>query len=233
MTLSIYLLLWLRVWPVWYFGAGKLVFIARNTCQRHGPLARYVKLWVAHAPGMPETFSSPQRVNDPDMHHGTCVTHVPWCVPGSLTSGLLWSRWRGKRSRHSRRMRNPQFYVFGKRPMLGNDRHWSWFNIKKTHYVKTVLRSSYLHNGISYTGKMTSLYWIIHLDDLGWLTRTPKPFYIFNSLPNTQECIFIFADVSKVVIRMNVFAFLYITRETSLANGMPNAYNPCTDRMEW
>ena len=27
------------------------------------------------------------------------------------------SRWRGKRSRHSRRMRNPQFYVSDKRPM--------------------------------------------------------------------------------------------------------------------
>ena len=26
-------------------------------------------------------------VNDPDMHHGTCVTHVPWCMSGSLTRG--------------------------------------------------------------------------------------------------------------------------------------------------
>ena len=26
--------------------------------------------------------------SDPDMHHGTCVTHVPWYMPGSLTSGL-------------------------------------------------------------------------------------------------------------------------------------------------
>ena len=55
-------------------------------------------------------------------HHGlavpTCVTHVPWCMSGSLTSGFLWSRWRGKRSRHSRRMRNLQFYVSGKRPMV-------------------------------------------------------------------------------------------------------------------
>ena len=42
---------------------------------RYGPLARYVQLWVAHAPGMPGTFSPPARVNDPDMHHGTCVTH--------------------------------------------------------------------------------------------------------------------------------------------------------------
>ena len=72
---------------------------------------------VAHAPGLPGTFSPPPRVNDPDMHHGTCVAHVPWCMPGSLTSGFLWSRRRGKRSRHSRRMRNPQFYVSGERPI--------------------------------------------------------------------------------------------------------------------
>ena len=53
----------------------------------------------------------------PDMHHGTCVTRVPRCMPGSLTSGFLWSPWRGKHSRHSRSMRNPQFYVSGKKPM--------------------------------------------------------------------------------------------------------------------
>ena len=54
--------------------------------EQYGPLARYVKL--------PWTFSPPPRVSDPDMHHGTCVTHVPWCIPGSLTNGFLWSRWR-------------------------------------------------------------------------------------------------------------------------------------------
>ena len=79
----------------------------------HGPLATYANLWVAHALGMPGTFSpAPQRVSDPDMNHGMCVTHVPWCMPGSLTS-----RWRGKRYWHSRCMRNPQFCVSGKRPM--------------------------------------------------------------------------------------------------------------------
>ena len=44
----------------------------------------------------------------------------------------------------------------------------SRFNIKMTSYQykkshcgdKTILRPSYLHNGISYTGKTTSLYWI-------------------------------------------------------------------------
>ena len=43
-----------------------------------------------------------------------------------------------------------------------------WFNIKMSSYQyrkshcgdKTVVKSSYLHNGIFYTGKMSSLYWI-------------------------------------------------------------------------
>ena len=43
-----------------------------------------------------------------------------------------------------------------------------WFNIKMSSYQqrkshcgdKTILRPSYLHKGISYTGKTTSLYWI-------------------------------------------------------------------------
>ena len=55
----------------------------------NGPLTRYVKLRIAHAPGMPGTFSLSPRVSDPDMHHGTCVTYVPWYMPGSLTSGFF------------------------------------------------------------------------------------------------------------------------------------------------
>ena len=56
------------------------------------PLAKYVKLRVADAPRMPGTFPHHrlQRkplVNDPGMHRGTCVTHVPWCMPGSLIHG--------------------------------------------------------------------------------------------------------------------------------------------------
>ena len=69
------------------------------------------KLRVVHALGMPGT------VSDLGMHHGTYVAYLPWCIPGSLNNGFLWSRSRGKRSRHSQRMRNPQFSVSGKRPM--------------------------------------------------------------------------------------------------------------------
>ena len=81
----------------------------------HGPLVRYVKLWVAHAPEMPGTFSPPLRCSDPDTHYGSCVTHMPWCMPGSLNSDFLWNRWRGKLSWHSCRMRNAEFYAYGKR----------------------------------------------------------------------------------------------------------------------
>ena len=84
----------------------------------HGPLVRHLKLRVAHASRTPGTFSLPPRFSDLDMHHGTCVTHVPWCIPGLLISGFLWSRGRGKSYRHSRRMRNPQCNVLGKSPLF-------------------------------------------------------------------------------------------------------------------
>ena len=58
------------------------------------------------------SISPPPPVSDRDMHHGTGVTHVLWCMPGSLTSVFLWSRWWWKRCR---RLRNPQFYESGKR----------------------------------------------------------------------------------------------------------------------
>ena len=32
-------------------------------------------------------FKRKPLVSDPGMHHGTCVTHVPWCMSGSLTCG--------------------------------------------------------------------------------------------------------------------------------------------------
>ena len=89
----------------------------RTNIPANRPLTRYVKLRVAHAPGMPGTFSPPTWVSDSDMHNGTCITHVPWCMPGPLTIGFLWNQWRGKRSRHSRRMRNPPLCVSGKRLM--------------------------------------------------------------------------------------------------------------------
>ena len=51
-------------------------------CMQHGPLTRYIYLRIAHAQGMLGIFSPLPQVSDPDMHHGTCVTYVPWYIPG-------------------------------------------------------------------------------------------------------------------------------------------------------
>ena len=91
-----------------------VIMVSRPEYPNNGFLSRYVELRVAHAQGMPGTFPPSHRVSDPDMHHDTCETHVPWCMPGSLASSFLCRRWREKRFRHSWRMRNTLFYVSGK-----------------------------------------------------------------------------------------------------------------------
>ena len=67
-------------------------------------------------------------ISDPDMHH------VPWCMSVSLNRGSG-----GKRSRHSRRMRNQQFYVSVMRPMIifqllriSQSVHSQWMQQKET-----------------------------------------------------------------------------------------------------
>ena len=70
-----------------YYGSGGIGLEASNPWAS----SQIRKIAGAHSPGMPGTFFPPPRVSDPDMHHGTCVMHVPWCMPGSLTSGFLWS----------------------------------------------------------------------------------------------------------------------------------------------
>ena len=94
-------------------------------------------------------FSPPSRFSDPDMHQGTCVTHVPWCMPGSLKSGFLWNRWRGKCSRH---MHNPLFNVSGKRAIerktgiycfhktLNNIGTIQWYGTVDKRYMSTLER---------------------------------------------------------------------------------------------
>ena len=63
----------------------------------------------------------------------------------------------------------------------------SWFIIKMSSYQyrkshcgdKTVVRSSYLHNGISYTGKMVTLYWISPLVTNGQKASNAKTVFFF------------------------------------------------------
>ena len=68
---------------------------------------------------------------------------VSWCLLGSLTSGFLWIRWRGKHSQHSQRMRNPQFHVSGKR-LMPSPRAW----MRNTGNTLLTTTADHLHNKI-------------------------------------------------------------------------------------
>ena len=63
------------------------------------------------------------------MRHARAVMHV----------GIANSRWWGKRSRHSRRMRKPQFYISDKRPIK-----WCRYSICPLQYVHMSLRTNIL-----------------------------------------------------------------------------------------
>ena len=83
-----------------------------------------------------------------------------WIIDTSHVSDGKFITWRVKC-----KFNNDNSWEFNMKPQ----RHpGPWFNIKMSSYRyrkshcgdKTILRPSYLHNGISYTGKMSSLYWI-------------------------------------------------------------------------
>ena len=62
----------------------------RCRCDGHGPLTRYVQLRMRRECRERCPRHRLQRkpiVSNPGMHHGTCGTHVPWCMSGSLTRG--------------------------------------------------------------------------------------------------------------------------------------------------
>ena len=119
------------------------------------------------------------------MHHGMCATRVPWCMPGSLTSGFFWSRWRGKRSRHSRCMRNPQFSVSGKRPMDGTSNNTGW-----DLDLASFFSMSFIH-GIP---KWISWYWVI-VEDI-FLDDTDVMYHVSKILSiSSYCCCFVVVDV--------------------------------------
>ena len=54
----------------------------------YGPLSRYnCGLRMRRGCFPRHRFQRKPLVSDPGMHHGTCVTHVPWCMSGSLSPG--------------------------------------------------------------------------------------------------------------------------------------------------
>ena len=119
----------------------------------HGPLTRYVKCGLRMRRECRERFPLHRLQRNPivSMHHSMCVTHVPWNMSGSLTRGG------GKnRSWHSRRMRNTQCWVSGKRPMGKTIRQHNLGNrITLTHHI--------ICSNSTYTPMKLELEWAIHI----------------------------------------------------------------------
>ena len=132
----------------------------------HVPLTRYVKLRVGHAPGKSGTFFPLYRhqrkplVIDPGMYHGTCVTHVPWCMSGSLTRGENVPSIPGA-------CRNPQFNVSSERPMWwtltlpGANTVWNRYDAEITR--------SYDVNRESIMGARRHLHYLWNTNMAAWL----------------------------------------------------------------
>ena len=155
----------------------------------HGPLTRYAKLRVAYAQGMPGTFPPPLRVSDPDIHHGTCVTHVPWCMPGSLTS-------RGGFPGIPEACATRNFAYLVRGPCLVHKR-WASYQISNfiPHFIMDIItyskRAPWLLSGGSHLGlvKVGDFryipIWFSSFNDCIWLNTQPcqmRPFY-----PNLQQ----------------------------------------------
>ena len=83
----------------------------------NGPLIRYVKLRIAHAPGMPGRFSPPPTSKETTIQRSRHASRYGRYARAVMHVGIAKPRWWEKRSRHSRSMRNPQFYVSVKRPI--------------------------------------------------------------------------------------------------------------------
>ena len=112
----------------WYFFTGS-VEVLKSTAfdASNGSPTRYVKLRIAHAPGMPGSFSPPPTSKDTASWRSQHASRHVRYARAVMHVGIANPRWRGKRSRHSWRMHNPQFYVSGKRPMTVKQSVWQHF----------------------------------------------------------------------------------------------------------
>ena len=81
----------------------------------HGPFAWYAKLRVAHALGIPGTFSPPPTPKETASYRSRHASRPVRHARPVMHVGIDNPQWRGKCSQHSRCMHNPQFCLSGKR----------------------------------------------------------------------------------------------------------------------
>ena len=150
----------------WYF----------HLLHSYGPLAKYIKLRVVDAQECRECFHSPppkETAIKGSRHASRHVRHAR----AVMLVGIAYPRWRGKHSRHSRRIHNPQFYVSGTRPIVFMDdasgiylfpfRRWLynlWSQKACLHKQLDALLCVWLHD-IYNMFSLNQTHWFLKFDD--------------------------------------------------------------------
>ena len=112
-----------------------------TTVPANGPLTRYVKLQVAHAPGMPGTFSPAADFKENRLLAiPACITARAWRTCRDACRDRLHAV-TGKTFPAFPAHAHPQFYVSGKRPMgwwlitLGRHQAFACYNCKLVEFA--------------------------------------------------------------------------------------------------
>ena len=105
---------WLySTWPIWKFAAlATITNIWTWASYKIREIVGCACAWNAANFFSCRWLQRKLLVSDPGMHHGMCVTHVPWCMSGSLT------RSGGKNVPGIPGAIAPAILLSGKRPML-------------------------------------------------------------------------------------------------------------------
>ena len=136
---------------------------------------------------LPDTQSCGLRMRRECRERFPRFTHVPWCMTRSLTIGFLWSRWRGKCSRHSRCMRNLQFCVSGKRPIRHVARRplgWllSWYTVMPMEFMWRSDTCRFHPWVPAYSNETFS-------GSISWHSCSSAPFCIVNVISEKSDCL--------------------------------------------
>ena len=129
---------------------------AKSNYLLHGPLTRYVKLQVAHAPGMPGTFFPPPPISkETDSWRSRHASRHVRDARAVMHVGIAYLRWQGKRSRHSRRMHTRNFAYLARGP-------WNW-TTRACLYIPTPRDGYTLDLLVTRTRE-----WVIEFNGLSW-----------------------------------------------------------------
>ena len=101
-----------------------ILFVIQTGCQHMGLLPDTYNCGLLMHRECRERFPQHRLQRKPLVRRSRHASRHARHARALMHVGIANPRWRGKRSRHSRRMRNPLFYVSGKRPIPTNVFSW-------------------------------------------------------------------------------------------------------------